>query len=223
MGRLDGSILTCDATGYAEGNPISTDFLRVGDAACTLDPLSSQGVHRAMLSALQGSIVLHTILSAPDQTEAAVEFYRTQQVDAVARSCRVAAQLYAAADRFAEAPFWRRRATSVAVTPAIGAVPHVVTPLRPNQCLCLSEALRVVDTPAIVGDLIRRVPALVHPGLTQPVAFLGPTALAPLLTDLVAGRTAEAVLRLWTQRLALRDGMRILHWLWQMGIIIPYG
>ena len=37
----------------------------------------------------------------------------------------------------------------------------------------------------------------------------------------VAGRTAEAVIRLWSQRLALRDGMHIMHWLWQMGIIIP--
>src|SRR5262249_11031638 len=138
------------------------------DAACALDPLLSQGVHMAMLSALQGSITLHTILTLPEETDAALEFYRARQVDTVARSRRVAAQLYAAADRFAEAPFWQRRATPVVATPAIGGVPHVVTPLSPGQGLRLSEALRVVDTPAIVGNLIRRVPALVHPALEQP-------------------------------------------------------
>lgn len=215
-GRLDGSVHVCDATGYAEAHPIDTDFLRVGDAACALDPLSSQGVHMAMLSALQGSIALHTILTSPDHTDAALEFYCARQMETVARSCRTTAQLYAAADRFAETPFWQRRAMPVAAAPSVR-----VAPLSPDQCLALSDALRVVDTPAIVDDLIRRVPALVHPALSQPVAFLGPTALVPLLSDCVAGRTADTVLRLWTQRLALRDGIRVMNWLWQMGIVIP--
>ncbi|MGE3535925.1 MAG: NAD(P)/FAD-dependent oxidoreductase [Candidatus Tectimicrobiota bacterium] len=220
-GHPVGPVLVCAATGYIAAQPIARDCLRVGDAACALDPLASQGVHMALLSALQGSIALHTILTMPGEADSAFAFYRARQEDAVARSRRVAAELYAAADRFAERPFWQRRATPAVVTPASAHGPAVVAPLHPDQGLRLSETLRIVATPAIVGDLIRRVPALVHPTLAQPVAFLGATALAPLLTDFVAGRTAEAVLQRWTQHMALRDGRRILHWLWQQGIVLP--
>lgn len=221
VGRLDGGLQVCDATGFLEAQPIGQDFVRVGEAAYAVDPLSSQGVHLAMLSALQGSIALHTILTVPAQAEAACEFYRTQQAATVARSQRTAAQLYALADRWAAAPFWQRRATAPAAATPPEATTPMVRPLPPQQGLRLADTLQVVETPAIVGDLIARVPALLHPSLPQPVAFLGPTALAPLLRDIVPGRTAEAVLQRWTQRLPWRDGQRVLHWLWQMGLVMP--
>src|SRR5262249_52478358 len=170
----------------------------------------------------QGSIALHTLLTSPDQADAAIAFYRARQAEVVAHSGRTAAQLYAAVERFAATPFWRRRAAPSVGTTSVGAAPQAAPPLRPGQLLRLSEALRIVETPAIVGDLICRVPALVHPALAQPVAFLGQTALAPLLGELVARRTADDILRRWTQRLPLRDCLRVIHWLWEMGIVVPY-
>ena len=40
-------------------------FLLVGDAGLFIDPLSSEGVHKAMASAITGAIVINTILKRP--------------------------------------------------------------------------------------------------------------------------------------------------------------
>lgn len=78
-----------------------------------------------------------------------------------------------------------------------------------------------LETPAIVGDLICRVPALAHPMLASPVAFIGSTELVPLLTNVAARLTVDDIIRQWALRLELRDCIRIMQWLWQMGIVVP--
>ena len=220
-GCLQGKVRACDATSYADADPIRPDFLRVGEAAYAIDPLSSQGVQVAMLSAIQGGIALHTILTTPEQTADAIEFYRDRQATAVTRSARTAARLYSTAEPFATEPFWQRRAASVDNVVSERTTQQVVPRLRPDQPVALSKALQVVETPAVVGDLIRRVPALVHPALASPVAFLGSTELVPLLTDVVAGLTVDEIIRQWALRLELRDCIRIMQWLWRMGIVVP--
>jgi flavin-dependent dehydrogenase len=221
-GALDGPIHACDATPYADDDPIGVAgspeleaapagsrgpaYLRVGDASYAIDPLSSQGVQHALASALQGAVALHTLLVAPADGEAAIEFYRTRQADAFAASARTAAALYARERRFVEQPFWAARAGA----PVATAPPPPRAALRPDRPLRLGDAVRIAETPVLIGDRIRRVRALHHPLLARPTAFLGDVPLAPLAAQL-AGRTAAELAQRWPAR--------ALAWLWHTGLV----
>src|SRR6058998_2758900 len=54
-------------------------FLLVGDAGLFIDPLSSEGVHKAMASAIIGAVVVNTILRRPAMTRHAISFYEETQ------------------------------------------------------------------------------------------------------------------------------------------------
>ena len=56
-----------------------SSWLLVGDAASTVDPISSQGIQKAITSALAASVVVQTILSRPDQAGPAIEFYQDRE------------------------------------------------------------------------------------------------------------------------------------------------
>ncbi len=213
-GVMDGEVHACDATPYADDDPIGPNHLRVGEASYAVDPLSSQGVQHALSSALQGSIAMHTLLAAPANGEGAIEFYRARQAEAVADSARTAARIYAREDRFASEPFWSRRAAQPADVP----LAHTERgPLPNDRALRLAAAARIVYTPVLSGDRIRRMQALDHPRLARPVAFLGGVALAPLMRQVSDGRTAGELARCWP--LDLADSRRVLEWLWNTGLL----
>jgi flavin-dependent dehydrogenase len=64
---LDGPIcappVVLDPTARFAANIAEPDRIAVGDAAVATEPLSSQGVQRAIVSALQGAAVVHTALT----------------------------------------------------------------------------------------------------------------------------------------------------------------
>ena len=213
-GVLDGGVHACDATPYVDDEPIGADHLRVGEASYAIDPLASQGVQHALSSALQGSIALHTILTAPADGDAAIEFYRTRQAAAAAASARTCVQLYAQMERFAEEPFWRSRATAASAATPAAPPPR---PLPDDRPLRLADGLRVADTPVLIGDRIRCIPALHHPALGRPAAFLGDIALSPLVGQMREGYTAGDLARRWL--LPSRDSRRVLDWLWHNGLL----
>jgi flavin-dependent dehydrogenase len=76
--RLASNFRAHDATA-AERTPFTADgLLRVGDAALALDPLSSQGIQRALVSAGQAATVLHTMLVRQESAGLAGQFYRSR-------------------------------------------------------------------------------------------------------------------------------------------------
>ena len=65
QGRIEGAVKACDASSRYAEEPVGPSFVKIGDAAFTLDPLSSQGVQSAIASALQASIVVNTFAKYP--------------------------------------------------------------------------------------------------------------------------------------------------------------
>ena len=217
QGRLMDRVRVCDASSYRDDRPADESSIKIGEAAFTLDPLSSQGLQAAVQTALQGSVVLHTFLSCPSHAGAAVALCRSRQAEAVDRHARLAARAYGEQRLFPDRPFWRRRA---------GATPPLPPPRRDppdltaDTRLRLAEDTRLVLTPCIQGDLVVPLRAVEHPGLERAVAFLGGVELAPLLDGLSSVRTAAEVLRQWTGRVPARTAADILLWMWRNQIII---
>jgi flavin-dependent dehydrogenase len=166
----------CDATRFSDPEPIGEAFVKLGEASQALDPLSSMGVQKAIQSAVAGAAAAHTILSGGD-AQAAVEFFRADQQASHREHESWIGEYSAQPSPGPKDSFWRRRRS--AQPPAQR--PRVAT--VPLGRLRLSPAVRILPTPCIVGDRVEMRPAVHHPNLKRPVAYLGGIELAPLLTS----------------------------------------
>lgn len=167
----------CDATRFMDPEPIGEAFVKLGEAGLALDPLSSMGVQKAIQSAVTGAAAAHTILTGGD-SQAALDFFRADHSSSHREHESWVAGYSSEPPPGAGDSFWRRRrsARRPSRRPPVAAVP--LAHLR------LSPAARILPTPCIVGDRVEMRPALHHPNLRRPVAYLGGVELAPLLTSL---------------------------------------
>jgi flavin-dependent dehydrogenase len=86
-----------------------SSWLLIGDAASTVDPISSQGIQKAITSALAAGVVVETILTRPEQAGAAIEFYQDREEATYRLHVGSLASLYSREARFSDHPFWMRR------------------------------------------------------------------------------------------------------------------
>ena len=104
---MSGPVRVRDATPRMGADLIANDFVRTGEAAVAIDPLSSQGIQEALLAAIQASAAVHTMLTPDGDHTAALEFYRERRQAAATRGRLNAARFYQPhADR---SSFWMRR------------------------------------------------------------------------------------------------------------------
>ena len=217
-GEMSGPVRVRDATPRMGADLIANDFIRTGEAAVAIDPLSSQGIQEALLAAIQASAAVHTMLTPDGDHGAALEFYRERRQTAATRGRLNAARFYQPhADR---SSFWMRR-SSAAGSVAPGHAPQTRSGTALPSDLHLSQMLRIVETPVLSGALIRRTPALSHPGLEQPVAYFAGVALAPLVEDANGAAATDQILSRWTRHLPPETARNILSWMWSVGILDP--
>lgn len=81
-GTRAGAVSVCDATCYMAEEIVTSDTIKIGEAAFTIDPLSSQGVQTAIGTAQHAAAVIHTISRRPENTRLALHFYNSRQRDA---------------------------------------------------------------------------------------------------------------------------------------------
>src|SRR5207247_906257 len=76
--------------------------------------------------------------------------------------------------------------------------PRVTTPPRVHDRLDVSDRVEYVELPCINGEFVELRTAVSHPGLDEPVAYLGGCELAPLLRRTSGGSTAGELVRAWS-------------------------
>jgi 2-polyprenyl-6-methoxyphenol hydroxylase-like FAD-dependent oxidoreductase len=214
-GAAPGPVRVCDASARMDQDPAQLDLIRVGDAAFASDPMSSQGVQAALRSAVQAAAVIHTILSGGD-AEAAISFYRDAVQATAARHRTATAEMYAGPRRWRDRPFWRARAEPVADLPVPTAP---IDAMGTDPALRLSPDVEIVATPALVGDLIERMPSVVHRSEPRPITWLNGHLLASLLDRMTSGERASAVLAGWSALMPAEQASAVLNWLVARGIV----
>ena len=213
-GEMVSRILVRDATSRIVKDLIGSDFIRTGEAAFSIDPLSSQGVQGAILSAIQGGAAVHTIRSGHDCV-AAMAFFRDRQQGA-AQQADLNATRYYKGSRYQTGQFWiDRRGTIESAPPLMEPQYKTVLP----SYVRLSDVVQIVQVPVLSGNLIKRAPALSHPRLKRPIAYLNGIALAPLAADLVDGLAMERLLARWTERMPSQTAWNIFRWMCAHGIL----
>jgi flavin-dependent dehydrogenase len=106
---LVSSIQSCVATSYLDPKPWQPGYIKLGEAAFALDPLSSTGVEKAMRFTLQAVIAANTVLRNSAMTGLAQEFYESRLLESVATHAVWARSYYQSAWPGDDHEFWRRR------------------------------------------------------------------------------------------------------------------
>ncbi|WP_349631095.1 flavin-dependent monooxygenase QhpG [Bradyrhizobium jicamae] len=186
--------------------PVTPRMIRIGDCCVAMDPLSSQGVQSAIRAGLRGSAVVNTILSGGDAA-AAIEFYTNAVAADAARHREASAAFYTdVAGR--PSLFWRERASAPPQPQHVPTEP-LVRPLRVR----LSPDARLIDHPVIERDQVRRRPALIHPRLSEPVAFVQGVALPSVLAPLGRVHDVSDILAQWSSTMPPQIAQALLDWL----------
>ena len=85
------------------------NWIRVGDAAMAVDPLSGNGIFQSLSSALQAPVVINTLLGKPERAALAQRFHQQRVEQMFLRFARIGRDFYADEQRWAEQPFWQAR------------------------------------------------------------------------------------------------------------------
>lgn len=107
--RPRGRVQGAPAGNAVAATPVAKGFVAVGDAAQAYDPLSSQGVERALTSGALAGHALHYALSNPDAPQLFLARYQQQMSEHWHTYLAQHAYYYAMEPRWAERPFWARR------------------------------------------------------------------------------------------------------------------
>lgn len=164
---------------------VGPDFLRLGDAAFTIDPLSGHGTFEAVRAALTTPALVNTLLERPQDSALAQDFHRNRVEESFVRHARVGRDFYRMEQRWGAEPFWAERQawpddcpahpspfsapSSIAVRPVIEEdwiVPRdvVVTPDYPLG------VWRIGEVP--VAPLLRGAPSRSAPEMEAALAWL---------------------------------------------------
>lgn len=220
LGQIVGEIKPCEAGSRYTTDPVGPTHIKVGDANIKVDPIAAQGVHLAILGGLQAAIVVNTILHHPQNQEQAIAFYRSRQQERIRQFTQKTAEVYAQVADQHPHPFWKQRAEHESLLPPSKAEPAATWP-ELSQLLQLSKQAKILSIPIMQEQIIVSAPALHHPSLDRPVAYVGGKNIVSLLLDLQKGCSAETLLQAWGKRMTQELSLQILSWLWSREILAP--
>jgi flavin-dependent dehydrogenase len=201
----------CDASIYDCARAADEGVLLVGDAASFIEPLSSAGVKKALLSAWRAAVVTNTCLKSEALAAPARDLYVRRERQVFADCMRQSTAFCAEAAAAYGSPFWLARADHAhgdddASADAGGewtddalardaAVRGAFDRLRASDSLRLqpAAALRIERVAAIEGREVVMRDALVVPGLDAPLRFAAGVDL-PALARLAGASSDVAAL-----------------------------
>ncbi len=187
-----------DASLYTARRFLTGRTLLVGDAGLFIDPLSSEGVRKAMASAITGAVVLNTILQRPAMQTQATEMYEAGQRDTYQSHYQQSAGYYAQEGRWPDRPFWQHR--RLPPQPEMVAAPPQQPPTafspfdsQPVSHLSLTPDLRIQEKPVIEGAYVELRPTVVTPRYPRGLRFLSGVTVPTLLRYVQHYRAVPAI------------------------------
>jgi flavin-dependent dehydrogenase len=164
------------------------DWILVGDAASTLDPLCSQGVQKAIASALTGCIAVHTLLSHPERHNSVREFCWVRERAGFQSHLSALSAYYSRERRFLQKPFWKQR----------GNIGPELLPKKDHrrpalhlgrEKLTLGNQTRMIECPVIDGEYVEIRPAVTAPLAERGIRYCGEVCV-PDVVELLGERSA---------------------------------
>jgi len=193
--------------------------LLLGDAAVSLDPMSSQGLETALASAEQLAYAVRTILRDPEQAGLARSACASWNRGLFEQHRTTTREVYAREQRFTQAPFWRARRAQEA---------ELAGRLLPQRFAPHPDA-----GPAVlgrrVGDVLVPVDAVHVPGRAEPLDRVGAVEVETLLGLVPAGGGGVGEVMANARRAPALVGLdpraleQSLAALWRLGFLVEPG
>lgn len=171
-----------DASMYRADHLTGPDWLLVGDAGSFVDPLSSAGVRKAMVSGWQAAVVLNTVLGAPGLRDEAFRAFESRERTTYDRFLALTRHFLAQGGAI-EQPFWHDRSSDAppddreAVFSAFDRI-RVAETLR----LAIGPEVRVESRASWRERELVLEPQLVTPSTPDGVRYVGSVDLVPLVS-----------------------------------------
>ena len=198
--RVPAQVHARSSTAIVAGECVGQDWIRVGDAAMAVDPLSGNGIFQSLSSALQAPVVINTLLRRPERAELARQFHQQRIEQLFLRFARIGRDFYGQEQGRAGQPFWARRQGWPDTQPLHQAADW--------------QAVRVERRPVLRDGLVDAAEVVVTPDQPLGVWHLQGVALAPVLREIRSGRPVEAVL----SGLAGEQQRMVRRWLMEQGL-----
>jgi len=180
--RLEGTPWACDASLYHASSYAGPNYLLAGDAGSAVDPLSSFGVKKAMMSAWLAAAVVNTCLRNCGMSAAALDYFNERERQVFDDQMRQTTAHFRAVAADEPHPFWTQRTakesfyTEAELSSAFDKLKHASTiKLRRAPCVHKRKVARVDGREIIFGE------ALTAPGLPDSVEYLGGVHLGTLV------------------------------------------
>ena len=178
------------------------NWIRVGDAAMAVDPLSGNGIFQALSSALQAPAVVNTLIQNPERAELAKAFHEARIEGLFYRFARIGRDFYAQESQWPDRPFWQARRQWPDAEPLhIEVTPEVVT-----------TGMR----PVVENGLITEALVVITPDQPLGIWHLNGLPLAPLL-DAVRAEPERAAAEVLADHIGNDKGPLLANWMRQQG------
>jgi 2-polyprenyl-6-methoxyphenol hydroxylase-like FAD-dependent oxidoreductase len=212
-----------DATPRAASVVLTARSLKAGDAALSLDPLSSQGLQHALNNAGQSAVMVNTLLRRSENETMVRRFCRERHAEAIENHRTSCATFYGQQTLFSSA-FWTRRSAPASLVQA-PAPPPSQRMIRMDAPIALAPAAEWRLDAVLAGDFIEEVPVLHHAALARPVGFIEGVLFHDLLTPLSDQSTGRTLLERWNRdgRLEGDKPERLLSQLITRGVLCASG
>lgn len=178
------------------------DWVRVGDAAMAVDPLSGNGIFQALSSALQAPAVVNTLIRHPERAALAKQFHEARIEGLFYRFARIGRDFYAQESQWLDRPFWKGRSQWPDSQPL-----HLE--VAPDQVM---TAMR----PVVQDGLITEAHVVVTPDQPLGVWHLNGLPLAPLL-DAIRAEPDSPPADVLVRMVGAEKGVLLAQWMTQQG------
>lgn len=171
-GKPLGEVVARGSTSILQGQLVTWNTLRTGDAAMAVDPLSGNGIFQSLSSALIAPAVINTLLQYPGERTLAAQFYQDRVRHTFLRFARTGRDFYRMETRWPEAQFWRQR--------------QCWPDAEPSHADTAPTLLGIESRPVVAADRICARDVAITSDQPLGVWHVGGVELAPLLRDLPA-------------------------------------
>lgn len=183
---------------------VGKNWIRVGDAAMSVDPLSGNGIFQTLSSSLQAPAVINTLLAKPERARLAQQFHQLRITELFYRFARIGRDFYAMESQWQDQSFWNKRSAWPDQVP-IHQQPDI------NQ-------VKVSQRPVVKDGLVELADVVVTADQPLGIWHLSGMPLAPVVSAYHAANSLDSLKsKLLAQGLNPQQLAAALGWLQQQG------
>jgi hypothetical protein len=177
-----------------------------------MDPISSQGVQKAIKSGVQGAIVVNSILKKNNAT-IAISYYKNLIAAEVKKNKRWSSEFYSEQSLFINSTFWESR--KKITHPSI---PNERISLRKDTILQLNKKGTFLMVPILEADEVTEIEGFVIEGHDEPYVFVETIHIGPLLKAMHL-KTLQECIRITSEYIQNQNPIKLMEWLLYQNIL----